>query len=158
LPGTSIPQTAQTIVILCTGAILGPKLGSLAVALYLISGALGLPIFSEGGSGIDHLTGISGGYLLGFLFAACLLGGCKNAGFLKRNISSLASFLAGHALILTCGWAWMSIQVGMTNAYLDGVAPFYLGSIGKSLIALLIVKTGANAKAKIERTRLFTRQ
>jgi biotin transport system substrate-specific component len=158
LPGTSIPQTAQTIVILCTGAILGPKLGSLAVALYLISGALGLPIFSEGGSGIDHLTGISGGYLLGFLFAACLLGGCKNAGFLKRNISSLASFLAGHALILTCGWAWMSIQVGMTNAYLDGVAPFYLGSIGKSLIALLIVKTGSNAKAKIERTRLFTRQ
>ncbi|MFT4888137.1 MAG: biotin transport system substrate-specific component [Pseudohongiellaceae bacterium] len=158
MPGTSIPQTAQTIVILCTGAILGPKLGSLAVALYLISGALGLPIFSEGGSGIDHLTGISGGYLLGFLFAACLLGGCKNAGFLKRNISSLASFLAGHALILTCGWAWMSIQVGMTNAYLDGVAPFYLGSIGKSLIALLIVKTGSNAKAKIERTRLFTRQ
>jgi biotin transport system substrate-specific component len=154
LPGTTIAQTAQTIAILCTGAILGPKLGSLAVGLYLTSGALGLPVFSEGGSGIDHLIGISGGYLLGFLFAACLLGGCKNAGFLERNISSLACFLTGHALILTCGWAWMSTQVGMTNAYLDGVAPFYLGSLGKSLIALLIVKTGANVKAAIERMRL----
>ncbi len=154
LTGTSIPQTAQTIVILCTGAILGPKLGSLAVALYLFLGALGLPIFSEGGSGIDHLIGMSGGYLFGFLFAACLLGGCKNAGFLKRNISSLASFLTGHALILTCGWAWMSTQVGMTNAYLDGVAPFYLGSLGKSLIALLIVKTAAKTNAFVKRRRL----
>jgi biotin transport system substrate-specific component len=152
LPGTTIAQTAQTIAILCTGAVLGPKLGSLAVGLYLTLGAFGLPVFSEGGSGIEHLIGISGGYLLGFLFAACLLGVCKNAGFLKNNIPSLACFLAGHALILTCGWAWMSTQIGMTNAYLNGVAPFYLGSLGKSMIALLIVKTAAKTKIIVKRT------
>jgi biotin transport system substrate-specific component len=154
LPGTTIAQTAQTIAILCTGAVLGPKLGSSAVGLYLTLGALGLPVFSEGGSGIEHLIGISGGYLLGFLFAACLLGVCKNAGFLKNNIPSLACFLAGHALILACGWAWMSTQIGMTNAYLNGVAPFYLGSLGKSLIALLIVKTAAKTKIIVKRKRL----
>jgi biotin transport system substrate-specific component len=152
--GSYLVSTTQTIASLCAGAILGPKLGSLAVGLYLTSGALGLPVFSESGAGIEHLIGISGGYLLGYLFAACLLGICKNAGFLNKIIPSFACFLAGHALILTCGWAWMSTQVGMTNAYLDGVAPFYLGSLGKSLIALLIVKTAAKTRAFVKRRRL----
>jgi biotin transport system substrate-specific component len=129
---------------------LGPKLSSLAVGLYLILGALGLPIFSDGGSGIEHLTGISGGYLFGFPIAACFMGVCKNAGLLKKFTIGFACLLMGHALILTCGWAWMSTQVGMASAYRDGVAPFYLGSVAKSLIALLVLKAVESAKDKIK--------
>ncbi|PCH61862.1 MAG: biotin transporter BioY [SAR86 cluster bacterium] len=139
LPGTSIPQTAQTIAVLCAGAILGPVLGGGSVALYLIAGALGLPVFSDGGSGITHLSGASAGYLFGFVIAAGVMGVCRNKGLLNKKLLGFLCLLIGHMIILCCGWAWMSTQVGMTDAYQQGVAPFYYGSVGKSLLALLTV-------------------
>ena len=139
IPGTTIMQTGQTIAVLCAGALLGPALGAASVALYVLIGMLGVPVFSEGASGLAVLLGPSGGYLLGFIIAAALVGHFKEKGWSDRFLTGALSMLAGHAVILLCGWTWMSTIMGISAAYDNGIAPFYLGSIVKSLLAIAIV-------------------
>lgn len=136
---TDIPQTAQTVAVLCAGAILGMVWGGLAVALFVLAGILGLPVYSDGGYGIDHLFGASGGYLVGFIFGACFLGFWKKLGFTERIGIGFIGMLFGHMIILAWGWAWLATQIGMIEAYNSGIAPFYLGSLAKSLIAIFLV-------------------
>lgn len=72
--GGLVPITLQTFGVLLTGAVLGPRRGFLAVVLYLLVGALGLPVFSGGAAGPGVLVGPTAGYLLGFPLAAALCG------------------------------------------------------------------------------------
>ncbi|MGJ8689530.1 MAG: biotin transporter BioY [Gammaproteobacteria bacterium] len=139
IPGTTIMQTGQTIAVLCAGALLGPFLGAASVALYVLIGMLGVPVFSEGASGVAVMTGPSGGYLFGFIIAAAFVGLCKENGWSDRFLTGVVCMLIGHAVILLCGWAWMSTLMGMSAAYDNGIAPFYLGSTVKSLLAMAIV-------------------
>ena len=139
IPGTTIMQTGQTIAVLCAGALLGPRLGIASVGLYLLLGALGLPIFSEGGSGVQVFVAPSGGYLAGFAIAAFAMGCWARGGLMRAPLTSLAGMLLGHAIILVCGWLWMSVLMGSHAAYANGIAPFYLGSSVKSALAALLV-------------------
>lgn len=135
IPGTTIMQTGQTIAVLCAGALLGVRSGVGVVLLYIGLGVAGLPVFSEGASGPQVLVGASGGYLAGFLLGAGFLGwwGRQRSG--RGFVGSAVGMLMGHALILGCGWLWMSHLYGAAQAYANGVAPFYLGSVVKSLLA-----------------------
>ena len=74
LPFTPVPITLQTLAVLLSGAMLGPLYGAISMALYLIVGALGLPVFAGGASGIGSLLGPSGGYLLSYPLAAFVIG------------------------------------------------------------------------------------
>jgi biotin transport system substrate-specific component len=74
LPFTPVPLTLQTLVVLAAGVVLGSSRGALAITLYLLEGCAGLPVFSGAASGITHLLGPTGGYLIGFLPAAWLTG------------------------------------------------------------------------------------
>jgi len=74
LPFTPVPLTGQTFGVMLVGAGFGSRLGFLALLLYLLEGLLGLPFFNGGGSGLSHLTGPTGGYLLAFPLAAGLMG------------------------------------------------------------------------------------
>tara|TARA_R110001592_G_scaffold257669_1_gene521289 strand:+ start:40 stop:579 length:540 start_codon:yes stop_codon:yes gene_type:complete len=139
IPGTTIMQTGQTIAVLCAGALLGPLLGAACVALYILLGVMGLPVFSEGASGFAVLQGASGGYLIGFIFAAALLGAWGNAGLLRNPLSTFVGLLLGHAIILVSGWLWMTVLMGSHAAYDNGVAPFYLGSTVKSVLATALL-------------------
>lgn len=140
IPGTTIMQTGQTIAVLCAGALLGPLLGSASVVLYLLLGAIGLPVFSEGASGLTVFAGASGGYLVGFVVCAAAMGAWKNAGLMRAPSTALAGMLLGHGIILVCGWAWMSVLMGSHAAYENGIAPFYLGSCAKSVLAMLLLQ------------------
>src|SRR3989338_7843057 len=71
---TPVPITLQTVGVLLSGAVLGPYYGALAMILYLLVGALGLPIFAGGGSGIAVLFGYTGGYLFSYTVAALVIG------------------------------------------------------------------------------------
>lgn len=152
IPGTTIMQTGQTIAVLCAGALLGPLLGAASVSLYILLGIMGLPVFSEGASGFAVLQGVSGGYLIGFIFAAALMGAWRNVGLLRSPPSMFVGLLLGHAVILVSGWLWMSTLVGSHAAYDNGVAPFYFGSSAKSLLAtvlLLVIQRMMPAKHKV---------
>jgi len=135
IPGTTIMQTGQTIAVLCAGALLGPRLGAASVGLYILLGVIGVPVFSEGASGLQVLLGASGGYLLGFIVAAAAMGGWRNAGLMRGPFSTVVGMLFGHAIILVCGWLGMTVLMGSHAAYENGVAPFYLGSGVKSVLA-----------------------
>lgn len=143
LPGTDVPQTAQTLAVVLIGGLLGPLRGPLAVTLYLILGAAGLPIFADGGSGFEALTGPTAGFLFGFVAAALLVGclvewhnrqGSIHGRWYQLSWFTLAAICA-HALILGLGWSRLAPLLGMSDAFAGGVRPFVSGGLVKSLVA-----------------------
>jgi len=139
LPGTDIPQTAQTIAVLLAGSLLGPVRGTIAVLLYLLAGVVGLPVYSDGASGWATLSGGSAGYFLGFVLAAALCGVLRHAS--KRDVLWLLSLhmLAAHLVILALGWLWLALSMGAIDAFFTGVAPFVYGGVVKSVLCALVV-------------------
>src|SRR5262245_17096829 len=74
IPGSPVPATLQTLVVLAGGLLLGPWLGGAGIALYLALGVVGLPVFAGGGAGVQTIVGATGGYLVAFLLVQPLLG------------------------------------------------------------------------------------
>ncbi|MEL6301646.1 MAG: biotin transporter BioY [Pseudomonadota bacterium] len=139
VPGLSIPITLQTVAVLVAGAVLGTNGAGFAVVLYLLMGTLGLGVFANGASGGSTLFGPSGGYLLGFWFAAVALGYAADRGYLWRVPILLPVWmLAAHAVILTVGAGLLSFSVGAPAAWFNGVAPFLPGALVKSLAAAIL--------------------
>jgi biotin transport system substrate-specific component len=111
----------------------------LAVLAYLLVGALGAPVFAGGASGIGHLAGASGGYLVGFVFGADLAGVWHRRRPSGGFGGALAMMLAAHVAILFFGWARLAMSSGGGQAYAAGVAPFMVGGLAKSAAAALVL-------------------
>lgn len=139
-----VPITGQTFVVLLTGALLGSRLGAMAMIVYLIEGASGLPFFSGGMSGVGHLLGQTGGYLVAFPAAAFITGAFAEHDWDRRFPTAVAAMAIGSVVIMLSGWAWFSI---LTNTPIDvafkiAVLPFIPGDIIKILIAAAALPTG----------------
>lgn len=128
---TPIPLVTRNSVILLIGALLGARRASAATFLFLLQGALGLPVFTNGAAGVHHFFGPHGGYLIGYLLASYTVGYIVEKG--KSPITALA---AGNLVIYLCGASYLSTFVGPTKAFLLGVAPFLLGDILKTIVSL----------------------
>jgi len=142
LPFTPVPITGQTFGVLLIGAILGSKRGAASMILYLTEGALGLPFFAGGASGIGILTGATAGYLVGFVIAAYVIGLLAERG-LERNVrTSIIPFIVGTIIIYICGVAWLSVVLGsFSKAITFGVLPFLIGDAIKLIAASLVLPT-----------------
>src|SRR5215475_9717872 len=90
IPVGPVPVTAQTFAVLLTGALLGSRLGAMTMIVYLIEGASGLPFFFGGSSGIGHLLGPTGGYLVAFPAAAFITGAFAEHGWDRRFETAVA--------------------------------------------------------------------
>ncbi len=132
IPFWPVPVTMQTFVVMVLGLGYGGRLATATVALYLAQGALGLPVFAAGG-GIAYFTGPTGGFLIGFLVAAGLLGWLADRGWNRTVPRALAAAFAGAVVMFTLGWAWLAGLVGPLQAFTSGVAPFLLGDLLKVL-------------------------
>ncbi|WP_420472215.1 biotin transporter BioY [Brevundimonas sp. FT23042] len=134
VPMTPVSMTMQTFAILLAGAVLGPRRGTVSVLLYLAIGAAGLPVLSDGASGLAHFAGSTAGYLFAFPLAALLVGLlCDKAhGLLVR----FGLMLAAHVLILTLGAAWLATDIGLSAALEHGVTPFLIGMAVKSALVV----------------------
>lgn len=152
LPGTDIPQTAQTLVVLLAGGIGGLTVGTLAIGIYVCAGALGLPVFADGAAGLSVLLGPSGGYLIGFWFAAGLTGYMADRRMLHRVVPAVLTMLLAHVAILAVGSILLAARVGFVAAWFNGVAPFIVGGVVKSLIAAFFVVIVARLSAKRSET------
>jgi len=141
LPFTPVPITLQTLVVLVAGFLLGSWRGALAVVAYLGEGLAGLPLFSAGSGGLAHLLGPTGGYILGFLLAAFVVGWLAERALaaLPVALRPPVAFLAGTAVIYLCGAAWLGAYVGAGKAISLGVLPFLVGDAMKLLAAWGIV-------------------
>jgi biotin transport system substrate-specific component len=137
LPFSPVPITAQTFAVLLVGAVAGRRLGSLSVAAYLAQGLAGLPVFAGGTSGLGRLLGPTGGYLLGFLAAAYLVGSLAEQGWTRRVGGTLLAMLAGNLVIYLCGLPYLALFVGVEKALVAGFYPFLVGDVIKILLATL---------------------
>ena len=142
LPGSLVPVTGQTFVVLLLGALLGPRLGAAAVAAYLLEGAAGLPVFSGGGAGPAWLAGPTGGYLLGFVVAAWLTGRLIERGWDRTHARTAAVLALGAAVLLLLGAAWLALFVGPARALALGVVPFLPGEAWKVAAATALLPAG----------------
>ncbi len=144
IPVGPVPITAQSFAVLLTGALLGSRLGAMALIVYLIEGTLGLPFFYGGSSGPAHLLGPTGGYLIAFPAAAFITGAFAEHGWDKRFLTSVAAMAIGSVVIMLSGWAWFSL---VTNTPLPvsfqlSVLKFIPGDIIKIALAAAVLPTG----------------
>ena len=137
LPFSPVPVTMQTMVVLLSGAMLGPVAGAASQALYLSLGAAGLPVFTTGAT-----LGLTGGYVVGFVVAAALIGFVTRR--TSRDVPVLASMIAGSAVIYLLGATWLALVTGMsaTAALTVGVLPFLAGDALKLAAAFGAWRTG----------------
>jgi len=140
IPFWPVPMTMQTFVVLVIGMAYGTRLGVATIALYLLEGALGLPVFAgtpEKGVGLAYMMGPTGGYLLGFVAGAWLCGWLAERGFDRSPLKALLAMGLGHALIFVFGVAWLTWLVGFEKAVVVGVAPFWAATIAKTLLGVV---------------------
>ncbi|MHB8163677.1 MAG: biotin transporter BioY [Methanoregula sp.] len=138
LPIGNIPFTIQTLFVLLAGIVMH-RYGAIPVLLYVILGVLGLPLFHNGMAGIGVLLGPSGGYLIGFIFAALITGlAWEN----KSRVIRIGGIIAATAAIYLFGVTWLifSLQLGFIPAVVTGVLPFIPGDVIKAAAAYLIGK------------------
>jgi biotin transport system substrate-specific component len=137
IPIKPVPFTGQTFGVLIVGGALGFRRGALSLGLYLLLGAVGLPIFAQSASGIDVVRGASGGYLVGFVLAAAVVGRLAELGWDRGIVGSLGAMLIGSALIYVVGLPWLSVVGGYsvedTLAY--GLTPFIAWDAAKLALA-----------------------
>jgi len=141
IPIGPVPIVLQNFFALLSGLILGPIMGSAAVGLFLLAGILGFPVFSGGGSGIARFAGPTGGYLLGYLFAAFLAG--LIAGRQRKGLGLpwiITAVTGGLLIVYVPGIVWLKISgnLSWTKALLAGFVPFIPGDLLKGIAAVLI--------------------
>jgi biotin transport system substrate-specific component len=141
IPIGPVPIVLQNLFIFLSGLLLGPGWGTASVGVYLLAGILGLPVFAGGVGGIGRLAGPTGGYLLGFLPAVCVIGLISNVS--KTNVvRDLLAMICGSFIIYACGLSWLKMLTGMTlgKTLAVGMYPFLPGDALKIAAAVPVAK------------------
>jgi biotin transport system substrate-specific component len=146
LPFTPVPFTFQPMVVLLGGAVLGARLGLTSQLLYLALGIAGLPVFATSAAlppGAARLLGPTGGYLMGYPFAAFVAGWLAEHGLDRRYVTAVAAMAAGLAIVFACGVLWLAFVVqpsrGLSAALAAGFSPFILPDLLKLLVAAWVL-------------------
>lgn len=138
---TPVPLTGQTFAVLLTSAALGLRLGVMSQGLYVLIGALGLPVYADWEGGWHAATGATGGYLIGFVLAAALIGYLAERRQDRSLLTCVPAMLAGTVVIYASGVTWLSIYLGvsLTKGVELGLTPFLAGDVVKLLAAGALV-------------------
>jgi biotin transport system substrate-specific component len=136
LPFFPVPLTLQTLFVLLAGAVMH-RYAVIPASLYLLLGALNLPVFHNGTAGLGILLGPTGGYMLGFIPAALIVGLAYEQ---KRKSIRISGLIAGSASIYALGTIWLTLSAGLPfyEALVIGVLPFIPGDILKGYAVYLI--------------------
>jgi len=146
LPFSPVPVTFQTLVVLLAGAVLGSRLGALSVLLYLTEGMIGLPFFAKGAAGVAYFRGVTGGYLLGFIVAAFVVGLLVEMGVGRKISTAIFAMGIGNVVIYVFGIAWLQSVLNITTskALLLGLYPFILGDVYKLGLGVILLPLAWN--------------
>jgi biotin transport system substrate-specific component len=137
IPTLPVPFTGQTFGVLLVGGALGFRRGVLALLLYLLIGAVGLPVYAQGKAGLAIIQGASGGYIVGFVIAAAIVGRLAELGWDRKIGGSIAAMAIGTAVIYAIGVPWLKVTTGMTweMAVAEGMTKFLLWDTAKLAVA-----------------------
>ncbi len=140
IPVGAVPFTLQTLGVLLTGAVLGSRRGALTLGVYAVEGAIGLPVFAGGAFGVPYMLGPTGGYLIGFIAAAWLVGALAERGWDRRLPLAALAMVLGNLVIYAFGVAWLAVVLGsLSKAIMGGVVPFLLGDLAKIALAAVVL-------------------
>ena len=147
VPFWPVPMTLQTGAVALLAAAYGWRLGLATVVLYLVEGAVGIPVF-EGtpakGIGLAYMFGTTGGYLIGFAVAAAVIGWLVEQGWGRNPIKLFGAMVLGDAFVFALGVLWLGMVIGWDKPVLKfGFYPFIFGDLVKLALASAIVTAGA---------------
>jgi biotin transport system substrate-specific component len=143
VPLPFVPMTMQTLVVLLIGATYGWRLGGATVALYLLQGALGMPVFANTPpmiAGPAYFAGPTGGFLFGFLAAALVMGFMAERGWDRSLLRVALMMTLGHAVILFAGFCWLSVLLPVAKAWSVGIVPFIAATFVKTALAVALMQ------------------
>ncbi|MBI3747111.1 MAG: biotin transporter BioY [Chloroflexi bacterium] len=137
LPGNPVPYTGQTFAVLVAGGALGFRRGVAATSLYLVLGIVGLPVYADAKHGWEIVVGGTGGYLVGFILAAGIVGRLAELGWDRNLLGSIGAMLLGDAAIFTIGVPWLAVAYHQPLAWgvANGLTPFLGAEILKFALA-----------------------
>lgn len=151
VPFYPVPMTLQTLAILLIASTYGLRLGTLTVVAYLLEGALGLPVFTNtppAVAGPAYFLGTTGGFLLGFVVLAVVVGYAADRGWDRAIPKLFAAMVIAEVVMLALGFIWLAwfaslssgaTGLGTAKAWAGGVSVFLLGDLLKIVLATLAV-------------------
>jgi biotin transport system substrate-specific component len=136
VPPSPVPVTGQTLAVVIAGAALGSRRGAASQMLYLLLG-LFLPVYADGGQGLHVIWGATGGYIVGFVIAAWVIGRLAERGADRRPLVAMASFALAQLVVFGIGVPWLKAATGMSwsTAIHDGFLLFIAGGVIKAIVA-----------------------
>jgi biotin transport system substrate-specific component len=152
VPGSPVPITGQTLAVGLVGATLGMRRGMASLALYAVLG-LFLPFYADGDSGWDVVWGASGGYIIGFIFAAGFIGWMAEHGADRNVVLAFLAFVGGQLLIFAFGLAGLKIAVGESWGWTihNGFTIFIFGGLVKAAIGAIALPGAWRLVRRFER-------
>jgi biotin transport system substrate-specific component len=141
LPFTPVPITLQTFAVAATAAALGLRAGAAASILYVAAGLVGLPVYADASSGWHVLSSATGGYLIGFIVCALVVGWCGDRGWTSSFSSTAGAMLLGETVIYVCGLLWLrhSLHTPLDKTLEYGLYPFVVGDLLKIYAAAAVL-------------------
>ncbi len=141
LPIGPVPVVMQNLFVFLAGLILGGRWGLASVGIYLLAGAVGLPVFAGGTGGVGRFFGPTGGYLIGYLPAVFLIGWIATKTG-QRPVGDLLAMLCGTVVLYACGLVWLKLLTGLPwpKAFAVGMLPFLVGDALKIAVAVPIAR------------------
>ncbi|UPW84933.1 biotin transporter BioY [Lysinibacillus sp. Ag94] len=154
IPLPLIPITGQTLAVGLVVTILGTRVGTLSVLLYILLGAASLPVFSGMSGGLGILVGPTGGYIVGFLVTAIIMGLYLDT-FGLTIFHAIVANIIGMVVTLAFGTTWLKIvgDLTWTAAFMGGAAPFIVVGIVKAVLAAWF---GVIVRRRLERAHLIS--
>ena len=142
LPFTPVPITLSLLAVYLAGGLLGPKYGTISVVVYILIGAIGLPVFSGFRGGIGHLAGPTGGYIIGYIVMALIIGLIVGSSRTPATLRIIIATVSGTIACYIFGTVWFMIlmKTGLLEALSMCVFPFLLGDLVKLIAAVLLIR------------------
>lgn len=146
IPLWPVPVTGQTLAVLLVGASLGAARGAASLTLYALLGAVGLPIYSEASSGWSVLLGPTGGYIIGFIASAAIVGWAAERSWDRGWYKPIITFIGGSLVVFAFGLPWLAVSLGqlglpndLQSVLVAGFYPFIIGGLIKAAIAAALL-------------------
>ena len=139
LPFSPVPISLTNFAIFLAIFVLGMKNGTISFIIYLLLGAVGVPVFSSFRGGLQVLAGPTGGYLIGFIFLALIMGFALDH-FDRKLVPTIIGMIIGMAVCYAFGTVWLAklLSLSFKEGLMMGVIPYLPGDAAKIIIAAIV--------------------
>ena len=142
VPIGPVPIVLSTLFVILSGLLLGSRWGLISMALYLLVGAIGIPVFAGGKGGFAYFLGPTGGYLFGYLISAWITGLLSERSN-RLFVWDVTAVAIGSLILYGCGVLWLKVvtQMSWPKTLLVGVIPFLIGDAIKASVAVILARS-----------------